>query len=139
MSYIIKSGVYVDGVEITSEHIGTKLVVLGDDYGDSKVSVVYQPVGFETSIVRVDSNYFYTEDADGDERAVCVDDCYSFATPPKTKQKSSKPQRQKLAKAIREAKNVMDAAIKEAEEVGMMVDITKDSVKITFNPPMEEY
>ena len=30
-------------------------------------------------------------------------------------------------------------AIKEAEEVGMVVDIFEDCVKITFNPPVEEH
>lgn len=81
MSGIIKSGVYVDGVEITSEHIGTKLVVLPDFFGYSSISDSYQPVGFETSITGVDVACFYTEDSDGDEREVYMSGCYSFAVP----------------------------------------------------------
>lgn len=135
---IIKTGLFVDGVEITSEHIGKKLEVLKSN------SDRWLPVGFVAVIVGVDDNVISLQDRGGASSFYEVglgdaDDWkFKWVTHPKPK-KSSKEQRQKLAKAIREAKTVLDTAIKEAEEVGMVVDIFEDCVKITFNPPVEEH
>lgn len=139
MSNIIKSGVYIGNTEVTSEHIGKKVIVLPDEDGDSMASNKYQPVGYETTIIEVYDGYFYTEDNDGDLREVDADNCYKWATPQKPPVKSSKPQRQKLAKAIKEARKQLDEAVNNAKEVGMNVSMDGDTIKITYNPPMEEY
>lgn len=137
---IIKTGLFVDGVEITSEHIGDELEVL------VSCSDRWLPVGFVTAIVGVSTDGLITlQDVGGEESVyeIDLDDAklwkFKWVTHPKPKKSSTKQQRQKLAKAIREAKAALDLAVSEAEEVGMVVDISKDDVKITFNPPVEEY
>lgn len=139
MSTVIKSGKFIDDVEVTSEHIGKKLEVLKSDEDH------WLPVDFITTIKGVhDNGVILLHDTGGADSYYEVDlesNCWKFkwVTPHKPKNPSTKPQRQKLAKAIREAKAALDSAIQEAEEVGMVVDVSKDNIKITFNPPVEEY
>lgn len=138
MNIVIKSGLYIEGAEVTSEHLGKKIQVIQSD------NERWLPVGFTTTIKGVYSNgVIDLEDTGGEDSCYTVApmvECWEFkwVTPAKPK-KSSKEQRQKLAKSIREAKMVLDTAIKEAEEIGMVVDISNDFVKITFNPPAETY
>lgn len=142
MSEIIKSGVMIDGIEITSEHIGKKLEVVETE------SNHWLPVGFIATITGVTESEISLQDIGGPENCYEIENEYinsaagwefKWTVEPKPKKTSTKSQRQKLAKAIKEAKKVLDDAVEEAENVGMVVDISKDSVKITFNPPLEEY
>lgn len=138
---IIKTGFDIDGVEVTSEHIGNKLKVIKT--GNSR----WLPVDFIATIEAVYSSGQITlQDTGGVDSHYDVDlesesDCWEFkwVAPAKPKKSSTKQQRQKLAKAIREVKAMLDFVVSEAEEVGMVVDISEDGVKITFNPPVEEY
>lgn len=136
---IVKTGLFIEDIEVTSEHIGKKLEVLRSNSD-------WLPVGFITIIEGVSSDGVITlQDTGGtdshyDVECSDVDDWkFKWVTPPKPKKSSTKSMRQKLAKAVREAKAILDSTVSEAEEVGMIVDISKDGVKITFNPPVEEY
>lgn len=135
---IVKTGLFIEGVEVTSEHIGKKLEVVSSDNDR------WLPEGFVTTVVSV-SEYSITLKDTGGEGSIYevdkneIDWEFKWTTPPKPQKTSTKPIRQKLAKAIKEAKAALDSAILEAEEVGMVVDISNDCVKITFNPPVEEY
>lgn len=129
---VIKTGGFIEGIEVTSEHIGMELKVLGTTNG-------YRlPEGFITIIEDVKSDGVVVlkdaTDVHGTYIVNLKSDCWSFAWVPITKK-----QRHVLAKAIREAKAVLDLAIQEAEEVGMVVDISDGNIRITFNPPVEEY
>lgn len=136
---IVKTGYCIDGIEVTSEHIGNKLEVLksGDHY--------WLPAGFIATIENVyDNGVIDLLDTGGGDSSYGVDlDAvhweFKWVTLPKPKKPSTKSMRQKLAKAVREAKTVLGNAIKEAEEVGMVVSVSGDGIKITFNPPVEEY
>lgn len=136
---IVKTGRYIDGIEVTSVHIGKKLVVLKSD--DDR----WLPVGFIATIENVyDNGVIDLLDTGGGDSSygVVLNDAhweFKWDTPPKLKKASTKSLRQKLAKAIREAKKVLDNTVKEAEEVGMVVSVSDDGIKITFNPPVEEY
>lgn len=141
---IIKSGVYVEGVEITSEHIGMELIVFesGSDF---------LTAGCSYPIVKVVEGSFEMLDDDDD-----IDDLYAvdvyrskdwglvfkWAKPTKQPQptiKSTLTSRKKMAKEIKEAYNNLQLAIANAEKCGMMVVVKDDDIKITYNPPMEEY
>lgn len=136
---IIKTGFDIDGVEVTSEHVGKNLRVIKSSNSH------WLPVNFIATIVGVRCNgEIILQDTGGVDSYYDVyleSDCWGFewVTPVKPKKSSTKPMRQKLAKAVREAKAALDLAVSEAEEAGMVVDISKDCVKITFNPPLEEY
>lgn len=138
MSEFIKTGFCIDGVEVTSEHIGKKLEVLESDDDD------YLPVGFVTVIKAVYESGVLLQDTSGSDNYYAVDIewyrwKFKWATLAEPKKSGSKRQRQKIAKTIRDAKAALDLAVRAAEEVGMVVNISKDCVKITFNPPAEEY
>ena len=139
MGAIVKSVYFIDGVEVTSEHIGKKLKIFKSNDNH------WLPVGFVTTIVGVRSkSVIDVQDIGGTNSYYTIDldfGCWEFGwvTPVKRKKSSTTQQRQKLAKDIREAKMVLDTAVKEAEEVGMVVDISNDFVKITYNPPAETY
>lgn len=135
---IIKTGLFIEGVEVTSEHIGKNLKVVSTTHRR------WLPVGFVTTIVDVFESLLVLRNVKGESSwygvaALANNFEFEWVTLPKPKNSSTKSQRQKLAKAIKEAKVALDSAIQEAEEVGMKVDISNDGVKITFNPPVEEY
>lgn len=139
MNVIIKSGRFIDGVEVTSEHIGKKLKVIKSD--DHR----WLPVDFISTIRAVSSdNIIDLHDTGGGDSHYAIDLNYGswefkWVNRPKPKKSSAKQQRQKLAKSIREAKSALALLVSEAEEIGMVVSISEDDIKITFNPPREEY
>ena len=139
---IIKTGCCIDGIEVTSEHIGKNLVVL-KTYDDQRL-----PVGFVTTIKNVYGGVVDLQDAGGEYSCYDVEldsDYWEFEWVEPInlevlkKEASTKPQRMRIAETIRDAKAALDLAVSAAEEAGMKVSISNDGVKITFNPPVEEY
>lgn len=136
---IVKTGLFIEDIEVTSEHIGKKLEVLRSNSD-------WLPVGFITIIEGISSDGVITLQDTGGEDSYCdvkcsdVDDWkFKWVTPPKPKKSSTKPQRRKLAMAVRAAEEVLQHAIQNAEDVGMVVSVSGNGIKITFNPPTEEY
>lgn len=144
---IIKSGLFIEGVEVTSDHIGEEIDIV------RPWSNFQNPSASTYNIGAVDTdNTFCLRQLTGDkkeyrwvtettiDRNGAIDHWRwvdrSVVNPHAT---STKPQREQLAETIRDAKAALDLAVREAEAAGMKVDISKDGVKITFNPPAEEY
>lgn len=136
---IIRSGVFIENIEVTSEHIGKRVRVIHD--GNK-----YQPFGFVTTIDGVYDGDFDILDNNGHVRGVHTSNQYEWVDHPSKKpepaiyQDSTKQQRQDIADSIRQYKAQLDDALKAAKEMGMTVATCEDgSVKINFQPPLEEY
>tara|TARA_R110000765_G_scaffold380477_2_gene471535 strand:- start:446 stop:844 length:399 start_codon:yes stop_codon:yes gene_type:complete len=132
---MIKSGMSIEGIEVTDTHVGKEVVVTMTNNDR------YLPVGFKAKIHYVGSNDYEVLDNEGD--VFCIDNNQEFkwATPPKPLPKTTPAQRKKLASAIKVELNVLLAAVKDAEAVGMEVDLTdvREGVKMSFQPPMETW
>ena len=152
MTEIIKTGMYIEGVEITSEHIGQKVILDENIYDlDSEAVNIIDVVGDEVMLhFRVRSlnmsgdsyDWFCPEDlkdvktvsrwkwadrsiVEGQDKSMEVED-------------SSKIERKILAENIRNAEKELQKAIANAEECGMMVSGLQNTT-IKYQPPMEEY
>ena len=66
-SGVLKSGIMVEGVEVTSEHIGMKLVIVTTDLAR------YLPVGFSGKIAGVDASAICIENIEGSGSYSIVD------------------------------------------------------------------
>lgn len=166
MTEIIKSGLIVEGVEITSEHIGMKLEVVETD------SDRYLPVGFETKVLEVHDMSVAFYDTDHNERSGYgvadyeYDDFKfewvdrSIVEPPKPAQPVKMVGEQKrtaIAKQLRaawEAKEEADKAYQElleqatSDKVGLSVTTLghdeggnkiDDELRISFDAPTKYY
>lgn len=143
MTGIIKSGIFVGGVEVTSEHIGRKLVVV-----ESTTTHLTEGCSYCIMDVRVDGIYLLDNDEDEDDlyRVIENEVKREFLTfkwkevvqlPPKLK--STPTSRKKIAKEIKEIHESLQFAIANAEEHGMIVKLEDNDIKISYQPPMEEY
>lgn len=138
---IIKSGYYIDDVEVTSEHIGMKAEVVETD------NRTYLPIGFIATIHSVECDYVEFEDAGGDSSYYDVHNSehrfkFKWVNSPviKPKQSSTKPARQKLAKSIKQSVADIQKLIDEAESYGMIVEgLQIEEIEVKFQPPMEVY
>lgn len=132
---MIKSGMFIEGIEVTDAHVGKGVVVTKSD--NSR----YLPVGFKTKIHYMYSDCYEVLDNGGDEFSVDNDQEFKWVTPPTPLPKSTPAQRKKLASAIKVELKALLAAVLAAEEVGIEVDLTgvREGVKMSFQPPMEEY
>lgn len=141
---IIKSGVYVEDVEITPEHIGMELTVVKSSSRYLTEYCSYPIIKVIEGIIKIlddedDLEDLYHIDM-GDINNVRF--IFKWAEPikqPQTTIKSTLTSRKKMAKEIKEVHNNLQLAIANAEQCGMVVVVSSDDVKITYNPPMEEY
>jgi hypothetical protein len=135
---MIKSGFFIEGVEVTETHIGRMLEVV-------KSNTSFYPVGFTTPILNVSSGFYELADTDGDLCNWCSEDDnevdFKWSRPPVPKVKSTPAQRKKCANAIKVQLSVLLATVNDAEVLGVEVCLTniREGVKITFDPPQEEY
>lgn len=145
----IKSGLFIEGVEVTDEHIG-KEINIGEDVWDlsTDYKCVITNVDESYSPVRIDNigddgdcvEYNWVELDDQKEILHWKWVDRSMVLPPKPTQPSSKQQRQKLAKQLKFAIEEVKKQLEELGEYGMIVEgVDIGDVKIKFQPPMEEY
>lgn len=145
MSKVIKSGVMIEGVEVTSEHVGKNLRIISG-YG----SYFYKEDTYP--IDDVFSGYVYVLDKDKDSveyygEGHCDNNTGSIvfgwekAVKTVSIDASSITSRKKLAKQVQTDLKALLASIDDAEKVGMNLDLTniKEGIKMTFQPPLEEY
>lgn len=138
MTEIIRSGVFVEGVEVTSEHIGMMLEVVETDTDK------YLPVGFNTRILDVSSGKVVLLDTDNNE-----DEPFHMEVHNSIKLKwmnlvqkveSTQLEREQLAKNIRKQHEKLQKLLKQARQYGMIVDVgMKNEFEISYQEPKEEY
>lgn len=138
MTEIIRSGVLVEGVEITSEHIGMMLeVVETDEY-------TYLPVGFHAKVVDVSNGELHLLDTDDDADSpstIEINDLVKLKwISPVQKLESVQPEREQLAKSIRKQYKKLQKLLKQAQQYNMIVDVElKNEFEISYQEPKEEY
>lgn len=148
MSEIIKSGLFVEGLEVTSEHIGQELNI-GENFKDlsTDYKCIITEIDSDDCPIRVENReegvYIDHEWLDIEEQGKILHWKWvdrSLVEPQKPKQSSTKPTRQKLAKAIKQSVADLQKLIDEADSYGMIVEgISIEDIKVKFYPPMEEY
>ena len=146
MTNIIKSGLFIEGVEVTSEHIGQEVVLHRDVWDLQKdgqnIITAVRGEDFRVSWFEDNSTDFnWVDDCDVDvisnwkwkDRSIV-----SKTQPTKPHIKTTATQRKKLAKEIREAEKLLKQAIANAQECGIIVSGYKDLV-VEFYPEKEVY
>jgi hypothetical protein len=136
---------YIDDIRVFKGHEGMWLRVVQTD-------TQYYPKGFETKVINADADGFTTADKEGDidtwdgareggllDGDVLVVFEWVLEVPRVTR--SSPTSRRKIADSIKVNLCTFLAAVSEAEKLGMEVCLQniKEGVKITFDPPQEEY
>ena len=144
----IKSGMFIEGVEVTSDHIGQE-VNIGENFKclSTDYKCIITEIDSDDCPIRVENSdkngYIDHEWVDKMEQDKVLHWRWvdrSLVEPPKQKQSSTKPARQKLAKSIKQSVADIQKLIDEAESYGMIVEgLQIEEIKVKFQPPMEEY
>lgn len=136
----------IGGLEFTEKDVGKFVVV--EETGSER----WLPVGFEAEVLTVNKGTIYVLDTDNEKEnpyEICAGGYFKFKwkTQPAPKKQVSKQQRKKLALKVKEAytsqqeaNEAFNLAEEACNQAGMDVALNDDdSIKVSYQPPLEEY